>query len=184
MKTYHNRISGEVLERRKLTYPANRYAIELHSLTSSEVVGSIYFGVNRARSELDVRSLDVNGHTNAPTATGNPHPGCGRLLLYIACRSAMKQGCLRVRLQALSSNIGFYRPMGFRPTGAPQPPVGGAAFHAGTLNRQWKYQFSRAFAEARGSDDLVSSISTVLLNIASPTHAQWEERNNQVCIVM
>lgn len=184
MKTYTENRSGNVLVRKKETHPMGRYTYSLHSKRSSATIGTIYFEINRVASELAVFRISVSGHTNAATAQ-NPHPGVGRLLMYMACKHAAKQGIRTIRLTSEPSATGFYRQMGLRHPQARVPQFSGEQSTDGRLQAEWLNTFGRHLAQDRRGGMMVSELATVLHNIEFRTLEQWEEGRTTLssCIV-
>lgn len=150
--------------------------LALYSACDPIPIGGVTYVYQKgARGELTtfVFNIRVTDHVNELLRKANPHPGVGRLLMYLVCQYAQRNEVDAISLGAAAHTQGFYLKMGMHP--APDPNPGDIPDPGGVLDQGWMEAFQRRFNHGHRPTRWEGRVSTVLSTIAGEVEAQWRK---------
>lgn len=174
MSQYFDRSSGRTFRVVTRTNPFGRCTADLVDIASNEVAGTMMYEADG--DALELICIEVANHLSRPFAVSNPHPGTGRLLMYLICEIALAQGRQQLKLYALADAIGFYIRLGMHcmPLEHGVPVVGGPFARDGRIDLRWCMVFNKLLQRTRRSHFLSASVPGLLANLSGPVKAQWQ----------
>lgn len=136
-----------------------------------------FFPNHNAEEILTIDKVKVYGHDNY--SARNPYPGTGSLLMYLACKEALRRGIRKVSLladigsQDFYRKLGMYHEIGFHDV---NPNLSGLPqYENHKIGKDWRSKFDKHFGDVRSYGNFEGEIMTVMTLAHKGAMIHWKE---------